>query len=148
MFALNVARPQSCGIGGGGFAVYRRADGRTDSLDFRETAPAAFTPTTLTGPGLYQDFSGHLPVGVPGTVAGMDSLLRRYGTWPLPRTIAPARRLAARGVKVQRSLSKAMDDNADRLSNFPRRGRRTRRTARPTRPARCCASPRWPRRWG
>src|SRR5215210_1050594 len=40
-FALGVARPQSCGIGGGGFLVYRGADGENATLDFRETAPAA-----------------------------------------------------------------------------------------------------------
>src|SRR4051812_32164615 len=42
VFAMNVSRPQSCGIGGGGFLTYRAANGRVDSLDFRETAPAAF----------------------------------------------------------------------------------------------------------
>src|SRR5215212_11538443 len=43
-FALGVARPQSCGIGGGGFLVYRGADGETAALDFREAAPAGVTP--------------------------------------------------------------------------------------------------------
>src|SRR4051812_20516443 len=47
VFALNVARPQSCGIGGGGFATYRTASGQAAALDFRETAPAAFRSDTL-----------------------------------------------------------------------------------------------------
>src|SRR3954470_24474869 len=51
IFGLNVARPQSCGIGGGGFMVYRSATGETAALDFREAAPAAYTSTTLAGPG-------------------------------------------------------------------------------------------------
>jgi gamma-glutamyltranspeptidase/glutathione hydrolase len=119
VFAIGVARPQSCGIGGGGFAVYRGADGRIDSLDFRETAPTAFTADALAGPGLHKDFTGHLTVGVPGTVAGMDALLARYGTWPLARAIGPGRRLAARGVTVLPSLSAAMDTNAKRLALFP-----------------------------
>ena len=42
-FAIGVSQPQSCGIGGGGFMVYRGADGETASLDFREKAPAAIT---------------------------------------------------------------------------------------------------------
>src|SRR5919205_603079 len=41
VFALNVARPQSCGVGGGGFMLYRTRGGRVAALDFRETAPAA-----------------------------------------------------------------------------------------------------------
>ena len=119
VFALNVARPQSCGIGGGGFMVYRSARGRTAALDFRETAPRAFTPDTLQGPGLHQDFTGHLTVGVPGTLAGVNAALRRYGTFSLARAIRPAVRLASRGVRVTPALSASMSDNADRLKLFP-----------------------------
>jgi gamma-glutamyltranspeptidase/glutathione hydrolase len=46
-FALGVARPQSCGIGGGGFMVYRGADGEAAALDFRE---ASTPPTRGTRP--------------------------------------------------------------------------------------------------
>jgi gamma-glutamyltranspeptidase/glutathione hydrolase len=42
-FALAVAHPQAGNIGGGGFLVYRAADGQAYTLDFRETAPAAAT---------------------------------------------------------------------------------------------------------
>jgi gamma-glutamyltranspeptidase/glutathione hydrolase len=119
VFAIGVARPQSCGIGGGGFMVYRSRQGRTAALDFREEAPAAFGPETLQGPGLHEDFTGHLTVGVPGTVAGMRSALRRYGTISLPRAIAPAVRLARDGFSVPPSLSEAMAENADRLKLFP-----------------------------
>src|SRR3954470_2713532 len=119
VFALNVARPQSCGIGGGGFAVYRQANGRVTSVDFRETAPASFTPQSLQGPGLHKTFTGHLTVGVPGTLAGVDLLLRRYGTRSLRESIVPAIGLARRGVEVQPSLSASMAANADRLKMFP-----------------------------
>jgi gamma-glutamyltranspeptidase/glutathione hydrolase len=119
VFALNVARPQSCGIGGGGFAVYRRADGHVASIDFRETAPGAFTPTTFVPTGLHNYFTGRLTVGVPGTLAGMDLLLRRFGTRTLAQSIAPAIRLARRGVNVLPSLSQSMTENAARLKLFP-----------------------------
>src|SRR3954465_3479568 len=59
VFALGAARPQSCGIGGGGFLVYRSAAGKTAALDFRETAPHNFTPKTLQGKGPHEDFTGH-----------------------------------------------------------------------------------------
>jgi gamma-glutamyltranspeptidase/glutathione hydrolase len=119
VFALNVARPQSCGIGGGGFAVYRTARGRIASVDFRETAPGTFTRDTLVPPGLHKTFTGHLTVGVPGTLAGVDLLLHRYGTRTLSQSIAPAIRLARQGVEVTGSLSDAMAANADRLKLFP-----------------------------
>ena len=67
VFAAGVARPQSCGIGGGGFMVYRSRRGRAEALDFRETAPAFVTPSTFAGEGLHRQFTGHLTVGVPGT---------------------------------------------------------------------------------
>ena len=119
VFAIGVARPQSCGIGGGGFAVYRSASGRARTLDFRETAPAAFRRDSLQGPGLHTEFTGHLTVGVPGTVAGMDALVSRYGRLSLADVIAPAERLAREGFRVPASLSKAMADNAKRLRLFP-----------------------------
>src|SRR5438034_1326067 len=59
VFALNVARPQSCGIGGGGFMVYRSRTARVRALDFREIAPAAITPDQFQGQGLYRFFTGH-----------------------------------------------------------------------------------------
>ena len=119
VFALNVARPQSCGIGGGGFMVYRGASGRSDTLDFRETAGAAATPTMFTGPGLHKTFTGHLTVGVPGVVAGMQAALERYGTRSLAASIAPAEKLARKGFRVPLSLQGAAEDNAKRLATFP-----------------------------
>lgn len=118
-FALNAARPQSCGIGGGGFMVYRGADGEAASLDFRETAPAAIEADAFAGDGIYTAFTGHKTVGVPGTVAGMQAALDRYGTTELEEAIAPAEQMAREGVEVQPSLSEEMSANAERLKLFP-----------------------------
>ncbi len=119
VFAVNVARPQSCGIGGGGFMVYRGADGETAALDFRETAPEAVEADTFDGDGLYNTFTGRTTVGVPGTVAGMQAALERYGTISLSEAVSPAEQLAREGVEVQPSLSREMGNNAARLKLFP-----------------------------
>ena len=118
-FALGVTRPQSCGIGGGGFLVYRGADGETAALDFRETAPAAVTPETFAGQGLYKTFTGHTTVGVPGTVAGMQAALESYGTIDLADAIAPAARMAREGFEVPKSLSEEMGNHVSRLRLYP-----------------------------
>src|ERR671921_960540 len=118
-FALGVARPQSCGIGGGGFLVYRGANGETAALDFRETAPAAVTSETFAGQGLYKTFTGHTTVGVPGTVAGMQAALERYGTIDLSDAIAPAERIAREGFEVPKSLSEEMGNHLSRLRLYP-----------------------------
>ena len=39
--ALTVCYPNAGNISGGGFLVYRTADGKTGSLDYREKAPIA-----------------------------------------------------------------------------------------------------------
>ena len=104
VFAVGVTRPAMCGIGGGGFLVY---DGRkgTAALDFRETAPAALTPEKLWVDGINREGSGHVVVGVPGVVAGMDAALRGYGTMTLAEVIAPAERLARAGIPVSTGFS-------------------------------------------
>ena len=118
VFALGVARPQSCGIGGGGFMVYRDHTGSVSTLDFRETAPAAIRSDTFTGPGLYQTFTGHTTVGVPGVVAGMNAALKRFGTISLRKAIAPAQQLAQDGITVLPSLADSITANANRIKLF------------------------------
>ncbi|WP_051222082.1 gamma-glutamyltransferase [Conexibacter woesei] len=118
VFALNAARPQSCGIGGGGYMLYRSPDGKVRALDYREIAPAAFRNDTLVPPGLHKTFTGHLTVGVPGTLAGMASALQRFGTITLPEAMAPAERLAQNGVHVTTSLSGAMGRRAKDIRLF------------------------------
>ena len=86
VFAIGVVRPEMCGIGGGGFLVYRSAKGRTAALDFRETAPGTYSFSTglsFPGPTPIGDpyfGTGHNVAGVPGVVAGMDAALARLGT--------------------------------------------------------------------
>ena len=118
VFALNAARPQSCGIGGGGYMVYRSPDGKVRTLDFREIAPAAIKPDTFVGPGYHKWFTGHLTVGVPGTLAGMASALQRFGTISLPEALAPAERLARLGLRVPTSMTGAMARRARDLVQF------------------------------
>ena len=119
VFALSVARPQSCGIGGGGFMVVRTAGGRVAALDFRETAGAATTATTFAGPGPHRQFTGRRTVGVPGTVAGMQAALDTFGTLTLAEAIRPAEALAREGFRVPVSLANAITQNATRLKLFP-----------------------------
>src|SRR5207248_354126 len=70
---LGVTEPFSCGVGGGGFMVIRTADGKVTTIDGRETASAAMTPTSFWENGVPLDFNNArfsgMSVGVPGTVA-------------------------------------------------------------------------------
>ncbi len=90
---LGVTEPFSAGIGGGGFMViYRASDGKVTTIDSRETAPAAMTPTSFVEnnsplPFDAARYSG-LSVGVPGTVEGWAQALERYGTMSLAQLLA------------------------------------------------------------
>src|SRR4051794_7248248 len=141
VFALGSARPQSCGIGGGGFMVYRSPDGRVRALDFREIAGAAMKADSLSGPGLHKTFTGHLTVGVPGVVAGMDAALQRFGTISLAQAIAPAERIAREGFRVPTSLSGAMARRAKDIALFPATARQYLRDAEPYQPGEVLKQP-------
>lgn len=100
-YALAVVYPAAGNLGGGGFMTIQLADGRKSFLDFREKAPLAASAK------MYQDADGnvikglsslgHLAVGVPGTVAGMQYALEKYGTMKRGALLAPAIALAERG---------------------------------------------------
>lgn len=128
VFAVGVTRPEFCGIGGGGFLVYRGADGEVASLDFRETYPLASGPDTFFVPGMHRDgttglegAAGHMAVGVPGTVAGMAAALQRHGSgrFSLADVIAPAERLAREGMTVSPQFSLMSTLFHQRLSYYP-----------------------------
>jgi len=113
-FALAVVYPQAGNIGGGGFMVYRGANGETAALDYRERAPAAAYET------MYQDSAGTvLPdksrfgifaCGVPGSVDGMCEAHKKYGRLPWGNLVAPAIALADKGYQVTEREAKQLNE--------------------------------------
>ena len=103
-FALAVVYPVAGNITGGGFFVYRAADGETGSLDYREMAPLTATKD------LYLDEAGNvipklstvggMAVGIPGAVAGILEVHKKMGTLPLEQLMQPAIDLAENGYVV------------------------------------------------
>jgi gamma-glutamyltranspeptidase/glutathione hydrolase len=104
-YALAVVYPAAGNLGGGGFMTIQLADGRKTFIDFREKAPLAATAN------MYLDkdgnvikgasTSGHLAAGVPGTVAGMEYALAKYGTKKRGELIAPSISLAEKGFVLE-----------------------------------------------
>jgi gamma-glutamyltranspeptidase/glutathione hydrolase len=123
-FTLAVTLPQAGNLGGGGFMVAHIAKtGETIALDYREMAPALATRD------MYLDDSGnpstersqftHLSVGVPGTVAGLSYALKKYGTLTLRQVMAPAIRLAEKGIRVKAPLAYSLSENDKALRRWP-----------------------------
>ena len=102
--ALAVAYPFAGNLGGGGFMVYRKANGEIGSLDYREKAPLAATKD------MFLDEKGNvikgkstespLAIGVPGTIAGVFAVHEKLGSLPIEEILKPVIALAERGVVV------------------------------------------------
>ncbi len=126
-FAVCVLNPSSCGIGGGGFLLYYRAqDRQAFALDFRETAPRALRPELFFADGRFdarRSQRGGLAVGVPGEVAGLALAQERFGTLPLRVVLEPAIRLARNGFPVGSHLAKEIANNQRELAAQPQLAR-------------------------
>jgi gamma-glutamyltranspeptidase/glutathione hydrolase len=122
-FALAVTHPTAGNIGGGGFMVYRSGKGETNTLDYREKAPAAASAN------MYLDAAGnvipdkslhtHQASGVPGSVDGMVEAHRKYGKLKWAELVQPAINLAKNGFLVTEKLAgnlNLMQDNFRKLN--------------------------------
>ncbi|WHS58193.1 gamma-glutamyltransferase [Pseudomonas sp. G2-4] len=116
-YALAVVYPAAGNLGGGGFMTLQLADGRKTFLDFREKAPLAATADMYLDKdgNVVPDLStrGHLAVGVPGTVSGMELALQKYGSKPRAELIAPAIRFAEDGFTLEQGDVDLLDTATD-----------------------------------
>ncbi|GGK03265.1 gamma-glutamyltransferase [Pseudomonas matsuisoli] len=105
--ALAVVEPYSSGLGGGGFFLLRQAGEPATYrfLDARERAPLSSTANLYRRQGKVErdlSLNGALAAAIPGLPAALVAVSERYGTLPLPQTLAPAIRLARNGFAVDR----------------------------------------------
>ena len=121
-FALAVTHPTAGNIGGGGFLVFRPANGEPAAYDFRETAPAGASPTMFMRDGVYDPnihHHSHLAVGVPGTVAGLFLAWEAHGSLPWKQLVEPAIRLARDGFPVTVDLARSLESVLGRMAPYP-----------------------------
>ncbi len=120
--ALAVVHPGAGNLGGGGFAVVRFGTA-VDTLDFRETAPAAASRDMYVGddgtPVRERSWVGPLAAGVPGSPVGLYELHARYGRLPWQRVVSPAERLAGEGFVVSERLAREIAGSVSLLERFP-----------------------------
>ena len=115
--ALAVAHPQAGNIGGGGFMVYRKANGETGTIDYREKAPLAASKD------MYLDKEGNviagkstqtaLASGIPGTIAGIFEVHKKLGSLPISEILKPVIALAERGVVVTKNQAQSLNNNRE-----------------------------------
>ncbi len=121
---LAVVEPYSSGLGGGGFwLLHRESDQFQVMIDGRETAPLALHA------GLFLDAHGKrdpdkalnhaLAAGIPGTVAGMEHMLREYGRLDMPQVLAPAIALARNGITVTERYRRLIGYRREVMLRYP-----------------------------
>ena len=112
--ALAVSHPQAGNIGGGGFMVYRKANGETGALDYREKAPLLASrdmfldakKNVIEGKSTETAFA----VGVPGTIAGIFEVHHKFGVLPMAELLKPIIALAEKGVVVTVYQAQSLSD--------------------------------------
>ena len=112
--ALAVAYPYAGNIGGGGFMVFRKANGETGTLDYREKAPLSATKNMFLDKNgnILPDKSTDSPlaIGVPGTIAGVFAVHEKLGSLPISEIMKPVIELAEKGVIVTKKQEKRLAD--------------------------------------
>ena len=113
--ALSVVYPNAGNLGGGGFMVYRLSNGDNGTLDFREKSPlSSFENMFLDKlgneiPNL--STKGALAVAVPGTIAGLFEVYRKFGSIPIELIFEPAIQLAENGYKLTANQAQSLNNN-------------------------------------
>jgi len=113
--ALSVVYPNAGNLGGGGFMVYRLSNGENGTLDFREKSPlSSFENMFLDKlgneiPNL--STKGALAVAVPGTIAGLFDVYRKFGSIPIELIFEPAIQLAENGYKLTANQAQSLNNN-------------------------------------
>ncbi|NAS13137.1 gamma-glutamyltransferase [Poritiphilus flavus] len=117
--ALAVAYPYAGNLGGGGFMVYRKANGEVGALDYREKAPlSAHKDMYLDSLGNVipgKSTKGATAVGVPGTIAGIFEVHKKFGTLPMEDLINPVIALVDQGVSVTEKQAARLDHYWDQI---------------------------------
>lgn len=110
--ALAVVYPFAGNLGGGGFMVYRLKDGSIGSLDYREKAPLTASKNMYLDSlgNALSDLSrkGATASGVPGTIAGIFEVHKKFGSLPMDQLLAPVIALAENGFRVTANQAKRL----------------------------------------
>jgi len=103
---------------GGGFlmTIYNKSSGTVETLNARETAPAAATVDMFHGNTTLSTVGG-LSIAVPGELRGYQAAWERYGRLPWHQLFEPTIRLCEEGVPIGKHLAKNFEVKEQEIRN-------------------------------
>jgi gamma-glutamyltranspeptidase/Tol biopolymer transport system component len=119
-FALGVVEPEASGIGGDGMAMlYLKGMSEPIAIDYKDQVPSHATrdnPLVAAGGG-----DGAAAANIPGVVAGMDLLSRRYASKKVSWSdlIAPAIEYADGGYELDTALPTSIAEGHRLFAKYP-----------------------------
>jgi gamma-glutamyltranspeptidase len=119
-FALGVVEPDASGIGGDGMAlVYLKGMSEPVAIDYKDQTPIHATsdnPVLRASSG-----DGPAAANIPGVVAGLDELYRRYGSKKIAWAdlIAPAIEHAEKGFVLDEALPTSVAEGRRYFEKYP-----------------------------
>lgn len=126
-FALGVVEPEASGLGGDGSAVvYLTGMAKPAVVEYKDQTPIR---ATMDNPAIVRDgrlvADGPAAANIPGVVAGLDHLYRRFGsgkvTWA--QIIAPAVTYADEGFILDEALPTTIAEGRAFLEKYPEAAR-------------------------
>ncbi len=124
-FALGVVEPDASGIGGDGQAIlFLKGMSEPIVIEYKDMTPARATidnPKIFTPTGQRTASDGPSVANIPGVVAGLDLLYRKYGskkvTWE--QILQPAIELAEQGYILDDALPTTIAVGRERFAKYP-----------------------------
>jgi gamma-glutamyltranspeptidase/glutathione hydrolase len=119
-FALGVVEPDASGIGGDGMAVvYLRGMAEPVVIEYKDQVPIHATrenPLLTAGTG-----DGPAAANIPGVVAGLDALYRKFGSKKVAwaELIAPAIEYAEKGYALDEALPTSIAEGRSYFQKYP-----------------------------
>ena len=113
-FALGVAEPGSCGLGGQTYILIRMSEGRSVAIDASVRSPLRASAYELerirqANRPYINRIEGYKAVATPGSLAGLALALRAFGTRSLAEVVAPSIEIAESGSTWSAALHSFME---------------------------------------
>lgn len=115
-YAMSVTLPRAGNIGGGGFmTIWSHKQQKAYVINYRETAPKKIDLDKIKSMSHEEFINSYYASGIPGTVAGFNLAVEKFGTMKLKELLKPAIKLAEDGFNIHETQMQGLNYAKDKL---------------------------------